>query len=63
MEDRAFTTADTKEMAQPITADETNQLSKHLNEFPILNTPVSSTPLPTVSPTGIDMLKMLGYVD
>jgi arylsulfatase A-like enzyme len=63
MEDRAFATSDTKEVARPITASETSQLSKHLNEFPILNTPVSSAPLPTVSPTGLEMLTMLGYVD
>jgi hypothetical protein len=64
MEDRVFGLAGEEETEQPdqVAADPAG-LRPHLDRFPVLATPVSQTPLKTSGNTGMELLKMLGYID
>lgn len=64
MEDRVFGLAGEEEIELPdqLAADP-GGLRTHLDRFPVLATPVSKTPLKTSGNTGMDLLKMLGYID
>lgn len=63
MEDRAFAVVDATETAQPMPTGETSPLSKLLDRFPTMMTPVSSKPLKNDHPSSAHLLKLLGYID
>ena len=65
-EDRAFTVSPDQgkeELWDAAIPQSTTHLVQHLNGFPVLQTPESSNPLPRDGPTGMQMLKTLGYID
>jgi arylsulfatase A-like enzyme len=65
-EDRTFTVSSAQVKEQLWDAaipKSTTHLAQHLNGFPVLQTPESSTPLPKDLPTGLQMLKTLGYIE